>query len=89
MTLRGIDPRLRASLEAEAERRGTSLNAVVLAILREALGLAGEAIRHHDLDALAGVWTPAEAAEFREAVREFEVVDPVLWGEADVEGGCS
>jgi hypothetical protein len=79
LALRGIDPALRSTLEAEAARLGLSLNAVVLRILRSALGL-GEAVGlNHDLDALAGAWSLEEAEEFTRAIRPFEEIDPSLW----------
>ena len=79
LALRGIDPALRSALEAEAARLGTSLNAVVLGILRSSLGLTETAGLHHDLDALAGVWSREEAEEFAKAIRSFEEIDPSLW----------
>jgi hypothetical protein len=79
LAVRGIDPALRSALEAEASRLGLSLNAVVLRILRDSLGLTETAGLHHDLDALAGVWSQAEAQGFTEAIRHFEQIDPSLW----------
>jgi hypothetical protein len=79
LTLRGIDPALRAALEAEATRLGLSLNAAVLKVLRDSLGLAGSADLFHDLDALAGAWTTAEAEAFTAAIQPFEEIDPAMW----------
>jgi len=82
MTLRGIDPALRSALDAEAARLGLSLNALILQILRGSLALGSEAQLAHDLDALAGTWSPQEAEEFAVAARGFEEVDPSLWQDA-------
>jgi hypothetical protein len=79
LALRGIDPALRSALEAEASRLGLSLNALVLRVLRDSLGLTETPALHHDLDALAGAWSQQEAREFTEAVRHFEAIDPSLW----------
>jgi hypothetical protein len=79
LALRGIEPELRSALEAEAARTGTSLNALILRILRESLGLSKAAGLCHDLDALAGVWSREEADEFTEAIRCFEEIDRSLW----------
>lgn len=79
LALRGIEPDLRSALEAEAVRTGTSLNALVLRILRESLGLSRVADLCHDLDALAGVWSREEADGFTEAIRCFEEIDRSLW----------
>jgi hypothetical protein len=79
LALRGIDLALRSALEAEASRLGLSLNALVLRVLRDSLGLTETADLHHDLDALAGVWSREEAEEFTDAIRHFEEVDASLW----------
>jgi hypothetical protein len=84
MTLRGVDAALRIALDAEATRRGLSLNGVILELLRGAIGLTGEPDLNHDLDALAGSWTREEAEEFATAVADFEQIDASLWqNEAD------
>ncbi len=82
VTLRGIDPGLRSALDAEAERLGVSLNALILQILRRSLALHSDAPLAHDLDALAGSWSKQEAEEFAAAVKGFEEVDPSLWQKA-------
>jgi hypothetical protein len=85
LVIRGIDPALRSALEAERTRLGTSLNAVVLRILRSSLGLTETAGLHHDLDALAGAWSREETEEFVRSTEQFEEIDPALWapGPAD------
>ena len=35
--------------------------------------------RHNDLDALAGTWTAADAAEFERATAGFGEIDAALW----------
>jgi hypothetical protein len=35
--------------------------------------------RHNDLDALAGTWTAADAAEFERATADFDEIDTALW----------
>jgi hypothetical protein len=82
ITLRGVDPALRSALDAEAARAGVSLNAIILQTLRGSLGLASSAQLFHELDALAGVWSPEEAAEFEAVAHFFEEIDPALWQEA-------
>lgn len=81
ITLRSISVALRAALEAEAERRGQSLNKTVLALLSERLGLSDEKrpIEYEDLDELAGTWTKAEAGRFEDALRAQRQVDAKLW----------
>jgi len=80
LTLRGVDPALRAALEAEAARLGTSLNTVILRVLRASLGLTEAAGLHHGRDELAGVGAAEESRGFNDAVRRFEEIEPSLWG---------
>ena len=81
ITLRGIDPDLRAALDAEAARLGISLNALILQELRGSLGLAGSDRLFHDLDHLAGTLSREDVEEFRAATQFFEQIDPELWDE--------
>lgn len=71
-----------ARLKAEARRRGISVNALVLELIREGVGLCRTEPRrvvHHDLDALAGTWSEDEAAEFLDAVSDFGQIDKAMW----------
>jgi hypothetical protein len=61
-----------------------SLNSIILKVLRDSLGLAGAAEAFHDLDPLAGAWTPAEAEAFRAAIETFERIDQAMW-QPDIE----
>lgn len=57
LTIEGVDPVLRSALEMDAARCGLTVNAFILQVLRESLGLAGPSGLNHDLDALAGIWS--------------------------------
>lgn len=80
LTLRGCDEELDRALKEASRRQGVSVNRLVLQTLREKLLGAGKKPRRYDdLDALAGTWTNAEAAQFNEAVRNFGKIDDELW----------
>lgn len=79
LTLRGMDDGLAAALHDEAHRRKVSMNALVLELVRQGLGLAERRSLRHDLDALAGTWSAGEVAEFTEATADFEKIDDALW----------
>ncbi len=64
-------------LHEKARREGKSLNKVAVETLLRGLGLAGDSIRHGDLDALAGTWI--DDPEFDAAVREMDRVDEEMW----------
>jgi hypothetical protein len=79
--VRNVDPALDAALRKCASKDATSINRVVLRLLRGSLGLrdSKREVRHSDLDALAGTWTTRQHSAFREATSSFEKVDAELW----------
>ncbi|MGH8245037.1 MAG: FitA-like ribbon-helix-helix domain-containing protein [Gammaproteobacteria bacterium] len=81
LTIRDVDPMLHGELKREAARQGTSLNRVVLSLLREAVGLTQDRQprTYDDLDHLIGIWTDEEAAEFEEAIAPLRAIDPEMW----------
>ena len=82
LTLRGVDEELEKRLRAKSTELGAaSLNATILRILRQSLGLEKRRYRvvHHDLDHLAGTWTETDAKEFEEATAPLAEIDQELW----------
>jgi plasmid stability protein len=78
LTIRNLDPEVDKALRAKAQREGKSMNTVVLEILRSGL-ISKRERRFHDLDALAGAWSPAEAKQFDAAIANFSSIDRELW----------
>lgn len=76
-TLRGVSDRTDRTLRERAAVYGVSLNEAALRVLDEGLGIAGEPVLHHDLDALAGTWVKDPA--FDKAMAALERVDQALW----------
>jgi len=83
LTVRGVKSDLHNALKAEAARRGMSVNRVVLALLREAVGLTNGSrqgnVVFDDLDHLAGTWTEEEASEFQSQLTAQRIIDGDLW----------
>ena len=83
LTIRGFGSRLEHVIRQRAQREGLSLNKVVVWMLQEAAGLRPATGRGGEigpaLDDLAGTWSAAEARKFKQAVADFEQVDPDLW----------
>jgi plasmid stability protein len=81
MTLRGVDETIAGALKEKARREDTSVNAVMLRILKESLGIEKKkrTIVYNDLDHLAGTWSARDAAEFESATAVFEKVDEDMW----------
>lgn len=83
LTVRGVSDDLHRALKQEAERRGTSMNRVVLAVLKEAMGVSNDNGRHQhmfdDLDRLAGAWSRKEAEIFEESLNQQRAIDETMW----------
>jgi hypothetical protein len=81
MTLRGIDDTTAGALKERARREDTSVNSVMLRILKEGLGIEKKKrnVVYDDLDHLAGTWSAQDAAEFASATAVFEQVDDDMW----------
>lgn len=81
ITIEAIDDESAAWISEQAKRRGIAPESLVLEMIHKSI----EAERNRseavfdDLDALAGGWDEEEAAEFLDAVRDFEQVDERLW----------
>lgn len=81
ISLRGIDDEIAQRLREEAQRQGTSVNALILQFVRKGVGLqAPRRPVYHDLDVLAGTWSAEEASAFLDSLSDFEQVDRGLWG---------
>jgi hypothetical protein len=81
MTLRGIDDAIAIALKEKARQEDTSVNTVMLKILKESLGIEKKkrGAVYHDLDHLAGTWSDQDAAEFESTTAVFEKVDEDMW----------
>lgn len=81
MTVRGIDDNVLRALKEKAKKEGTSVNATLLKVLRESLGLEKKkrTIIYDDLDHLAGTWSEKDYSEFQSRIDSFETVDKKMW----------
>lgn len=81
MTLRGIDDNMAKVLKEKAKKEGTSVNAILIKILKKSLGMEKKRrnITYDDLDHLAGTWTKKDYAEFQKKIADFETVDKKMW----------
>lgn len=75
LTIRGVPDETARRLKQMSREREQSVNATVLQILRRALGT--EERRRH-LERYA-TWTPADRAEFDEALQAQRTIDDELW----------
>jgi hypothetical protein len=77
--LRGIPEEVMALLKREAKRLRTSVNVLILKMIEKGLGFSCKKSSYHDLDHLAGSWSPAEEKIFEENTKQFEKIDKELW----------
>ena len=75
LTVRNVDPELSRRLRAVSAERGESLNATVLRLLRDAVGLEARRDRLRRYV----TWTPEDLAECSAALRAQRVVDDRDW----------
>lgn len=82
MSIRGIDEQVLARLKQQAKQEGSSLNSLVVRLLRGDSDPARKPRnpqKFDDLDALAGTWNSQQARAFERRTAPFSEVDPALW----------
>ena len=81
MTIRGFDDQTIKALKERAKKEGTSVNAAIVKLVQEELGLKKKKriVVHNDLDHLAGTWSDKEYKEFQKRIKDFERIDETMW----------
>ncbi len=81
MTIRGIDDEVAKLLKDQANSEGISVNALLLKMVKESLGIEKKRRTkiYHDLDHLAGTWNEKDLKEFQKNVEYLEKVDKKIW----------
>lgn len=81
MTVRGLDDSTIKALKEKAKQEGTSVNAALVNLLKEELGLKKKkrCVIYNDLDHLAGTWSEKDYDEFQKRIEDFEKIDENLW----------
>ena len=83
LTIRGFDRELELRLRRLAREREVSLNKAALLLMRRGAGLDTQGqqpdVVGDSLDHLMGGWSEEDAAEFREATKDFDRIDESLW----------
>lgn len=75
MTVRNIPDSIADGLSKRASRAHTSVNAVVLALLSEAVSGGSPFSRKRDLSEFCGVWSDKELEEFNAATESTRQID--------------
>lgn len=81
MTIRGLEDSVVQTLKEKAKQEGTSVNSVLVEIIKEQLGFKKRprSVIHHELDKLAGTWSKKDYLEFQQKTADFEKVDEEIW----------
>lgn len=82
LTITQLDPTATEWIEQKAQRTGMPIEAVARDLIYRGLEVERQQARqqrYHDLDALAGTWSVAEADEFLHASADLNQIDPTLW----------
>lgn len=81
MTIRGFDDQTIKALREKAKQEGMSVNAAIVKLVQEELGLKKKKriVVYNDLDHLAGTWNDKEYKEFQKRIKDFERIDETMW----------
>ncbi len=81
LMIRGIDDRTAKMLKERAAKEGTSVNRIVIRLLRQSLGTEKKSrrVEYHDLDHLAGTWKKKDLDDFNRRTEWLERIDKELW----------
>ena len=79
ITLRKLPEELDRRLRRHARKKGKSINATAIRLLKKSLGLVDGTGKRRDLSGLAATWTGQEAAQFKGATAIFNKIDKDLW----------
>jgi len=81
MTIRGLDDLTINALKEKAKKEGSSVNAALVKLLQEELGIKKKKRTkvYNDLDHLAGTWSDKDYKDFSQAIIDFEKIDKKLW----------
>ena len=82
INIRGLDDAVHHHLKIEAQKKGISLNTLIVKYLRQDVGLEPpdkKSPTHHELDTLAGTWSKKDVQDFQKAISAFEEIDEAAW----------
>jgi hypothetical protein len=81
MTIRGLDDLTIKALKEKAKKEGSSVNAALVKLLQEDLGIKKKkrTVVYNDLDYLAGTWSDKDYKEFLQATADFAKIDESEW----------
>jgi len=82
ITIRGVEPEVAEKLKMEAEKKGKSINQIVLDFIKKNLGLEKEKTHsreYNDLNDLWGTWSNDEFTSIHDKINQSRQIDQELW----------
>jgi hypothetical protein len=70
-----------SALKEKAKKEGSSVNAALVKLLQEELGIKKKkrTVVYNDLDHLAGTWSDKDYKEFLQSTADFAKIDENVW----------
>jgi len=81
-TIRGVEPEVAEKLKLMAEKKGKSINQIVLDFIKKNLGLEKEQThtrQYNDLNDLFGTWSGEEFTRIHDKINKSRQIDQELW----------
>jgi hypothetical protein len=81
ITIHGLDEPLWKMIKAKSKYEGLSMNRTIKKILETAFGIKPKISqeREKEFKEFCGIWSKADASEFKKAVKDFEIVNKEDW----------
>lgn len=81
LTIHQLDEHMARRIEQEANKRGTSMNRVIKALLAQSLGMKPkpEGVHRATFKEFCGVWSEEETRAFSARTKDLERVDTEDW----------
>jgi hypothetical protein len=79
ITLRQLPENLEKQIRSLSKKNNTSINKIIIQLLKKSLGHDADAEKKRSLRDLSGRWNPKELEEFERNTREFEKIDREIW----------
>ncbi len=81
LTIHALETGVEKRIRAKAKREGRSLNQTLKELLAVSVGASPSPESDHraDFAEFCGIWTPEDAAEFKDATADLRAIDKADW----------
>ena len=78
LNIRGINDTLYEKIKKESQKKGTSINKLLVSVLSDTFNQY-EPIEYHDLDDFFGSWSEQDYKDVTQASHESRTIDEEIW----------